>query len=292
MIQSMTGFAEKRFESRSLSVKMSIRSLNHRFFDWSFRGNHSKELEERFRRLCIKSLQRGRIEVTVDVDFSDPEKLEMRVNEAVLAKILSAFEKISSPMVKNVTLNVENLFDLPYVIQLRRKKFSKEETNFLEECFEKTLMEIIGGRTKEGRQLKAEILSHVRRVDRTVKQVEILSARQPELIQKKLSERLKELGQQIDVPEEKLACEAAFIAQKYDLTEEIARLKCHLDHFLELLRSDRKDPVGKNLDFLSQEMFREANTINSKAQDLRIVKKGLAIKGEVEMIRQQVQNLE
>jgi len=288
----MTGFAEKRFESKSLSVKINIRSLNHRFFDWSFRGNHSKEMEERFRRLCSREINRGRIEVLVDIDFLDPRKLEVRINEGVLKELLSSFEEISSRLKKNVSLNVENMFSLPHVIQFQRKVFTKDEIAYLESCFEKTLLELIKGRTREGKLLKAEINGHVRNLRRVVNRVETLAARQPKIIQQKLRERLKELGQQVSMSDEKMAAEAAYYAQRYDLTEEIARLKCHVDHFLELLASKRKDPVGKNLDFLAQEMFREANTVNSKAQDLEIVKLGLIIKSEVEIIRQQVQNLE
>jgi uncharacterized protein (TIGR00255 family) len=89
-----------------------------------------------------------------------------------------------------------------------------------------------------------------------------------------------------------MTTEVAFYAQKYDLSEEIVRLNCHIDHFNELLSSEKPDAVGKSMDFLAQELFREVNTINSKAQDMRIVKSGLVIKGEVESIRQQVQNLE
>ena len=89
-----------------------------------------------------------------------------------------------------------------------------------------------------------------------------------------------------------MTSEVAYLAQKYDLSEEIARLMCHVDHFQEFLTPEIENPVGKKLDFLAQELFREANTVNSKAQDMEIVKLGLKIKGEVESIRQQVQNLE
>ena len=292
MIRSMTGFAEKRFESKTLSVRISIRSLNHRFFDWNFRGNHSKEMEERFRRICKKELHRGRIEVFVDVDYLDPSKLEVRINEAVLAELLSSLEKISSRMIKKVSLNVENVFNLPYVVQLGRKKFSKDDKIFLEKCFKQTLAELIKGRMREGELLKKEIASHAKNLRRAVRQIESLAAKQPKMIQNRLSERLKELGHQAPISEEKMTAEVAYYAQRYDLSEEIARLKCHVDHFFELLSPQKKEPAGKSLDFLIQEMFREANTVNSKAQDLGIVKQGLVIKGEVESIRQQVQNLE
>jgi len=292
VIQSMTGFAEKIFHSKSLSVKMSVRSLNHRFFDWNYRGSQSKELENKFRKISQDRISRGRIEVHIELDFLDSTKLDLIINEEVLAKILLSFQNISARTLKNVSLNIENLFNLPHVVQLRRKKFSKEDIVFLEDCFSKTLDELIKGRAKEGRLLKKEIVGHLRNLQRVLRKVEILAKKQPHQIQIKLRERLKELGHETQLSEEKMTSEVAYYAQRYDLSEEIARLNCHIDHFNELLSPERQEAVGKNMDFLAQELFREANTINSKAQDKRIVKYGLAIKGEVESIRQQVQNLE
>jgi uncharacterized protein (TIGR00255 family) len=288
----MTGFAEKRFDSQTLSVKISIRTLNHRYFDWSFRGSQCRELEDNFRKICNKNLQRGRVEVFIELDFLDPRKLDVRVNEDVLVKILSSFQKISAKMGKDVRFNIENFFSLPQVVQLQKKKLKKEDVLFLEESFAATLAELIRGREREGRQLKKEIQKHLKNLRFVLRQMETLARNHPLLIQEKLLERLKELGHETPLSEEKMTSEAAYYAQRYDLSEEIARLKCHVDHFLELLSPGEKAPVGKNLDFLAQELFREANTVNSKAQDMVIVKLGLKIKGEVDSIRQQVQNLE
>ena len=288
----MTGFAEKRFDSQSLSVKISIRTLNHRYFDWNFRGSQCKELEDNFRKICSKFLQRGRVEVYADLDFLDPQKLDVRVNEDILEKILSSFQSISKKLGRDVRFSIENFFNLPQVIQLQKKKLKKEDVAFLEKSFAAAVAELIKGREREGKQLKKEIQRHIRNLRLVIKQMEPLARKQPLLIQEKLLGRLKELGHEMPLSEEKMAEEAAFYAQRYDLSEEIARLKCHVDFFQELLSSEKKEPVGKNLDFLAQELFREANTLNSKAQDMRIVKLGLKIKGEVESIRQQVQNLE
>lgn len=292
MIYSMTGFTEKIFHSKAISVKINIRSLNHRFFDWNFRGSQSRELENEFRKICQDRISRGRIEVHVELDLLDSSKLDLFINEDVLAKILSSFQNVSSRTLKNVSLNIENLFSLPHVVQLRRKKFSKEDIIFLKDCFTNTLDGLIREREREGRLLKKEIMGHIKNLQRVLGKVKILAKNQPVLIQKKLKERLRELGHEIPLPEEKMTSEVAYYAQRYDLSEEIARLNCHIDHFHELLSPKREDAVGKSMDFLAQELFREANTINSKAQDMKIVKYGLVIKGEVESIRQQVQNLE
>ena len=292
MIHSMTGFTEKIFHSKALSVKIGIRSLNHRFFDWNFRGGQSKELENKFRRICQDRITRGRIEVLVELDFLDSSKLDLFINEEVLSKILASFQNVSSSSLKNVSFNIENLFNLPHVVQMRRKKFSRDDIFFLENCFVKALDDLIRGREREGRLLKREIVGHLRSIKRVLAKLEILAKKQPDLIQKKLKERLSELGHETELSEEKMTSEVAYYAQRYDLSEEIARLNCHIDHFNELLSSKIRNAVGKSLDFLAQELFREANTINSKAQDMKTVKCGLVIKGEVESIRQQVQNIE
>ena len=292
MIHSMTGFTEKIFHSKTLSVNISIRTLNHRFFDWNFRGSQSRVLENKFRKICQNRISRGRIEVHVELDFLDSSKIDLVINEDVLSKILASFQNVSSRTLKNVSLNIENLFNLPHVVQLRKKKFSKDDIFFLENCFVKTLDELIKGREREGRLLKKEISGYLKIIQRVLGKMEILAKKQPVQIQNKLRERLKELGHETKLSEEKMTSEVAYYAQKYDLSEEIVRLNCHIDHFKELLSPERLDAVGKNMDFLAQELFREANTINSKAQDMRIVKFGLIIKGEVESIRQQVQNLE
>jgi len=292
VIHSMTGFTEKMFHTDSYSVKISVRSLNHRFFDWNFRGNQGRELEDRFRKICQKKIYRGRIEVSVDIDFLDSSKLDLYINEEVLGKILEAFKNISSPGMEHLNLNIENLFHLPHVIQLRRKNFLRTEITFLEEAFHETLGALIKERKREGQALQKQMIRHLRNIERVLTRLERLAKDQPRQIQLKLNERLKELGQNIQASEEKIVAEAAFYAQRYDLSEEIVRLKCHLDRCHEFLLSEKKEAVGKNLDFLAQELFREANTINSKAQDKEIIKCGLIIKGEVESIRQQVQNLE
>lgn len=292
MIRSMTGFAEKRFDSKTLSAKISIKSLNHRFLDWNCKGVHIRELENRFRAICQKKLYRGRIEVFVDLSFMDSAGWEISVNEDLLSNILSSLAKVSSKVQEGFSFSVENLFNIPQVIELKRKSFTLEEKTFLEKGFTKALDELIKVKTREGQELKKAVQSHVRKIKRIVINIQKLATKQPRLIKERLKARLQEISAEVPFSEEKLIEEAAYLAQRYDLAEEITRLKCHLEYVQKLLSSPEEEPVGRKLDFLAQELYREANTINSKAQDFNIVKESLAIKGEVESIRQQVQNIE
>ncbi len=292
MIQSMTGFSEKRLDSKTLSVKFSVRSLNHRFLDWNYRGAQIGEGESRLRSLLQKKFCRGRFEVYLELSYLDPSAWELRINEDLLQKILSSVEKFSSRMDKSVSFSVDRVFNLPQVMELKKRSLSADEIAFLEKSFEKILNEVLRMRKREGREMALEIQSSLQRIGQKVNQVEKRAKKQPLLIREKLKRRMMELSHESPLSKEKIAEEVAYLAQKYDLTEEITRLKSHLDYTQQLLSQKSNEPVGKKLDFVAQELFREANTINAKSQDIEITKAVLTIKGEVESIRQQIQNVE
>jgi uncharacterized protein (TIGR00255 family) len=288
----MTGFTEKKYNYKSFSLKISIKSLNHRFFDWNYRGNPIKEMENRLRSLCRKRIHRGRIDVHIDMDFIDAARWEFQINEELLSIILSSVQKVSSRLQSRVSFSLENLFTIPHIADLKRKDCSTDELNFIETCFEKTLEELVKVRCREGKELKKEIRNHLRNIKVAARGIEKLLKKQPDFIRGKLKDRLLEIGEKNAISEEKLLEETAYLAQRYDISEEVERIRTHLIYFQELLSPQEQEPLGKKLDFLAQELFREANTINSKAQDIEIIRKSLTIKGELESIRQQVQNLE
>ncbi|MGD9345141.1 MAG: YicC/YloC family endoribonuclease [Candidatus Aminicenantes bacterium] len=292
MIFSMTGFAEKTWESKSLSVKVTIRTLNHRFFDWNYRGYPVKDLEQRMRATCQKKIRRGRIEVAFEVQFADPSKWDIQINEGLLSNILNSLDNVSAKISKDVSFHVENLFSLPHVFELKRKDFTEEESRFLMRCFEMTLDDLLRSRSREGRELKKELRSHIRNIGQILLRLSKLAKIQPFHIQEKMKERLTALKGEVALPEDRVLEEAAIIAQRYDLQEEIERLKCHLNYFRELLSTKEKEPLGRKMDFTIQEMYREVNTINSKSQDIAITQECLRLKSELETLRQQVQNIE
>jgi uncharacterized protein (TIGR00255 family) len=292
MIFSMTGFAEKTYESKTLSVKITIRTLNHRFFDWNYRGFPIKDMEQRMRAVCHKTIRRGRVDVSFDIQFVDPSKWDIQINEGLLADILNSLDEVSAKISQNVSFKVENLFSLPHVFELKRKDLTQEEAHFLLRCFETTLDDLVRSRSREGRELKKEMQSHSRSIGQVLPRIEKLAKKQPLHIQEKLKERLMALGNEVALSEDKLLEEVALIAQRYDLREEIERLKCHLSYFRELLATKDSAPLGRKMDFVIQEMYRETNTINSKSQDIAITQECLQLKSELESLRQQIQNIE
>jgi uncharacterized protein (TIGR00255 family) len=242
--------------------------------------------------LCQKKIYRGRIDITFDVDFLDSAKWEIRINQDLLGQILSALDKATSKALGSASLSIDNLFNIPHVVEMKRKNLTEKEAQFLERCFLKTLDELLRARKREGAELMREIQTHTRKINQFLKSLEKLVKKQPALLQGKMRDRISDLSKDMPISEERLVEEAAFLAQKYDLSEEMARLRAHLRYLRELLASRGKDPVGKQMDFVTQELYRETNTIGSKSQDIAITQECLAIKGELEGIRQQIQNIE
>lgn len=292
MIQSMTGFAEKNFSSETFSVKINIRSLNSRFLDISFKGTPLGQVEERLRNVCQQKLSRGKIESVVELTFLDPQMWKLNINQVLLKKIFFSVGDLFSQMGKNINIFLDRVLTLPQVMEIKRKDFTDKEIAFIEKCFKTTLESLLQTRKREGEEIEKALKENVRNINSRVERIQELSSKQPHLIHKELKERLKKLTSEAPISEEKLAEEAAFLAQRYDLREEIVRLKAHLNHFQELLSSTHEVPLGKKLNFLSQEMYRETNTLSAKAQEFEITRECLDIKGEIESIREQVQNVE
>lgn len=292
MIQGMTGFAEKSFTSGSLRLKISVKTLNHRFFDWSYKGTPVGDVENRLRALCQKTIRRGRVEVYLEMVSLGPESWSFRINEGLLEKILASFDRVSRRTGRRLEISLDSIFRVPQLVELNRKGLSETETRFLERSFLRTLDGVVRLRRHEGRETARQIRVHLGNIRRAIVRIEARFRRQPARLQAKLTKRLRELDGSSAVSQGRLAEEASFLTQRYDLGEEIARLKTHLDTLQGLVSPRVAEPVGKRLDFLAQELYREANTLNSKSQDIRITKESLGIKNELETIRQHIQNIE
>ncbi|MBM3296268.1 MAG: YicC family protein [Candidatus Aminicenantes bacterium] len=292
MIQSMTGFAERTFSSPVMRVKVSLKSLNHRFLDWSYKGAPLGVLENRVKTACQRKIRRGRIEASLEITRLDPAGWDIFINEPLLARLIRALEKASAGARAEVRFAVDNVFRIPYLAEMRPKGLRRSEAAFLVRCFERTLEDLVRARRREGRGIVRQLRGHARAISRVCLRMESRFHSLNRLLPLKIRRKFRELGGRDVLSEERMAQEAALQAQRQDITEEIARLKSHLQALDACLAPGRGEPRGRMLDFLSQELLREVNTINSKSQDLSLIRDSLAVKGEVESIRQQVQNLE
>jgi uncharacterized protein (TIGR00255 family) len=292
MILGMTGFAERNFASPALRLKISIKTLNHRFFDWSYKGVPLGEAESRLRAVCQKRIRRGRVEVYLDLVSLSPESWNFTLNDGLLEKILASLDRVSRRTGRRLDISLDSLFRVPQLVEVNRKALGPKETAFLERSFSRTLDDVLELRRREGRDTARQLRVHIASIRRFVSRIEAQFRRQPALLKAKIKKRLSDLNGGAPVSEGKLAEEASFLAQRYDLAEEIGRLKTHLDSFEAFLSPKVGEPVGRQLDFLAQELNREANTLASKSQDILITRESLAVKNELESMRQHVQNIE
>ena len=254
-MRSMTGFGERRFTGRGFRAKISIKSLNHRYFDWSYKGAPLGELENRLRTLAQRKLPRGRIEAAVDLDFLDPSRWEMSVNEALLEKVLMTMDRVAKRLGKPFSFAADGIFRIPQLVEIRRKALTPETRAFLEGAFDESVDQVLGERRREGREIDRQVRRHIRTMKRSLQRIENLAGKQPGLIRGRLVQRLKELGGDLPIEEERIASEAAYLVQKADITEEIMRLRSHLGAFESRMGAGGDEPVGKMLDFLNQNLI-------------------------------------
>lgn len=292
MIKSMTGYGKSEQTIDSLNVTVEIKSVNHRYFEFSARVPREYGfLEEKLKKYCNSLITRGKVECYVSVEDLEEREMEVNVNETLAAGYVKALKELSERFGLKDDISAVTLSRYPDVITLH-KAFEDEERiwNAVKTVAETAVSKFIEMRETEGSKLRGDILS---RADYIIECVEFIEGRSPETVREyneKLKQRMKELLGDAAVDEQRLLNEAAIYADKIAVDEETVRLRSHISQLREFMNSS--EAIGRKLDFLVQEINREANTIGSKAQDVDIAKKVIAIKAEVEKIREQVQNIE
>lgn len=292
MIKSMTGYGKSEQTIDSLNVTVEIKSVNHRYFEFSARVPREYGfLEEKLKKYCNSLITRGKVECYVSVEDLKEREMEVNVNETLAAGYVKALKELSERFGLKDDISAVTLSRYPDVITLHKASEDEERIwNAVKTVAETAVSKFIEMRETEGSKLRGDILS---RADYIIECVEFIEGRSPETVREyneKLKQRMKELLGDAAVDEQRLLNEAAIYADKIAVDEETVRLRSHISQLREFMNSS--EAIGRKLDFLVQEINREANTIGSKAQDVDIAKKVIAIKAEVEKIREQVQNIE
>lgn len=292
MIKSMTGYGKSEQTIDSLNVTVEIKSVNHRYFEFSARVPREYGfLEEKLKKYCNSLITRGKVECYVSVEDLEEREMEVNVNETLAAGYVKALKELSERFGLKDDISAVTLSRYPDVITLHKASEDEERIwNAVKTVAETAVSKFIEMRETEGSKLRGDILS---RADYIIECVEFIEGRSPETVREyneKLKQRMKELLGDAAVDEQRLLNEAAIYADKIAVDEETVRLRSHISQLREFM--DSSEAIGRKLDFLVQEINREANTIGSKAQDVDIAKKVIAIKAEVEKIREQVQNIE
>lgn len=294
MVKSMTGFGRGEYNDGKRNMLVEIKSVNHRYSDIQVRMPRRYSFAEDAIRNAVKAhISRGKIDVQLSVEYISESDIKVELNKPLAEQYISNFKELKDEYGVQGEITLELLSGMPEVLKQSSDVEDEEEirssivkaTDAAAENLEKM-------RAVEGEKLAQDLLKRADLIKDMVAEIEVKAASLPGIYKEKLTARINDiLDGAAPVNEDRLAQEVAIFADKADITEEITRLKSHMDQMKSII-NESKGADGKKLDFLVQEMNREANTIGSKANDLGITEVMLRIKSEVEKIREQVQNIE
>lgn len=292
MIRSMTGFGRAQVSVEGYNITVEIRSVNNRYFDFYAKMPRTFSfLEEKVKSLLSTEISRGKVECSLQIETTADESVIVSINEPLAVGYVKAVEELAEKFQVKNDLTALSLARFSDILSITKAPVDEEDLwNKVQVAVKEALAEFIKMREIEGEKLKTDVLS---RADLIINNVAYIEERSPETVKaysEKLLERMKTVLGDTQVDEGRILTEAAIYADKVAVAEETVRLRSHIDQLHSML--DSNEAVGRKLDFLVQEINREANTIGSKAQDVDIARRVIDIKAEVEKIREQIQNIE
>lgn len=299
MLKSMTGFGRGEYEDESFSITVEMKTVNHRYNEVAIRlPRFLNPLEDRIRKAILKTVNRGRIDVFINADYTSSDNCSLKVDKNLATAYHKALQKVGEAIgydaaTINGAVELLHIARCPEVINVKEGFFDVETVwPKVEQAVEQAVANLVAMRETEGGNIYGDFIYRADLIAAKLAEIEERSPKVVEEYQAKLSERLNNLLEEhnIAVEPERLLQEVAIFADRTSITEEIVRLKSHIKQFKLIIASDQ--PVGRKLDFLIQEFNREANTIASKANDYTLAQIVVDVKAEIEKIREQIQNIE
>lgn len=301
-MRSMTGFGQASGENRHHALTVTLRGVNHRYLEIKLRlGDEYRSSEAELRKLLQSQLFRGRIDATVEVRRLTEREAEVQVHRGVVRAAHSSFHELVEEGLLTRELTAGDLIRLPEAVTVRvaPDRWEEEDHELLLAVARQALDEMVRARSHEGERLAAFLAERVGELEDRLEKLDMLRDGALEEIAAGLEERLEKLLNQRsseptdELDRSRLAQEVAILADKSDVREELDRLSSHVNHFREIsARSKSPASVGKRLDFLCQEIFRELNTLGAKCRNADMTRVVLDAKGVAEQLREQVQNVE
>ena len=292
MIKSMTGFGRCEVLKDSRKFTVELKSVNHRYLDVNIRMPMKLNFFETSIRTLLKSYaDRGKVDIFITYEDLSQSQVSVKYNAALAAEYLKYLNQMAEEFSLDNDVRVSTLSRYPEVFTMEECSEDEDELwNGLKEALEGAFSQFVEMRTKEGERLKEDILL---KLDLLSEQIRFIEERSPQIIAEyrtKLEEKMRELLEDTQIDDNRIAAEVILFADKICTDEEVVRLKSHIQHMKETL--EESNGIGRKLDFIAQEMNREANTILSKANDLDISNRAISLKTEIEKIREQIQNIE
>jgi len=292
MVHSMTGFGRGERQDGEHRVTIEIRSVNHRFLEVSTRlPRRMATLENRVRERLQSRISRGKIHVTVALNGDSVRPVALQVNQELAERYLQLFQEVKARFALSGEVDLTSFMALPDILEREEEELSEGSAwAMIEGPLELALKEFESNREREGEAMSRDLRQRLAAFRGAIDRIEV---RQPDVVarvKEKLRERLGQISQEADYNRYRLEAELVLFAERSDITEECVRLRSHLDQFEAALSGP--EAAGRRLNFILQEMNREANTIGSKCQDLDLSREVIFLKEEIEKIRQQIQNIE
>jgi uncharacterized protein (TIGR00255 family) len=297
VIKSMTGFAAVTREDDHATLAVTIRALNHRYLDLQLRVPQSlAAIETEIRALVARHVARGRVELSVAVQLRQVPGLDVEFNESFGRALEAALDQARAKGIVAGALTPGDLLRMPQAMTIRERQTDSDESVMLEVAARATsavgdaLTDLDTMRSREGEHLRADLDRRLELVADLVERIAVAADEGRSAMEQRLAERVAQIRTELQADEVAVAQEIVRTAARSDISEEVARFRGHVRHWLTL--ADSSEPCGRKLDFLLQEMNREVNTMGSKADGLRVSELIIAAKAELEKMREQVQNVE
>ena len=293
MIKSMTGFGRCEIMEGERKFTVEIKGVNHRYLDTNIRMPKKLNFfETAIRSLLKQSIQRGKVDIFITYEDLSESQVALKYNETLAKEYLSYFRKMADTFSLENDIRVSSLSRYPEILTMEEQAPDEEKLWIgLKSALDGAIEQFVETRGLEGENLKKDLTG---KLDGMLKMVECIEERAPQIIaeyRRKIEKKVKELLEDTQIEDSRIAAEVVIFADKICTDEEVVRLKSPVAHMKEPLLSD-ENGIGRKLDFIAQEMNREANTILSKANDLEISNLGIELKTDIEKIREQIQNIE
>ena len=292
MIKSMTGFGRSEIVKGNRKISVEIKSVNHRYLEAGIKMPKKLNVfESRMRDLLKKYATRGKIDIFINYEDDSESQVNLKFNQNIADEYMAIFNNMSEKYNLKNDMTVGGLARFPEVITMDEVQEDEEELwHFIEEAMKAALEQFGNTRILEGENLKKDLLG---KLDHMEELVAFVEKRSPEIMKEyrsKLESKVKELLGDTTIDESRIATEVIIYADKICVDEETVRLRSHIEHARKCLNED--GGIGRKMDFIAQEMNREANTTLSKANDIEISNAAIDLKTEIEKVREQIQNIE
>ena len=293
MIKSMTGFGRCEVMEGERKFTVEMKGVNHRYLDVNIRMPKKLNFfETAIRSLLKQSIQRGKLDIFISYEDFTENQMSLKYNESLAQEYMDCFGRMKEQFSLENDIRVSTLSRCPEVLTMEEQVIDEEELwNGLKKALEGAIGQFVETRTLEGSNLKKDIIE---KLDGLLDLVGYIEERTPKIVaeyREKLEAKVRELLEDTQIEESRIAAEVVIFADKICTDEEVVRLRSHIIHMKETLQSEEAG-IGRKLDFIAQEMNREANTILSKANDLEVSNVGIDLKTEIEKVREQIQNIE